>query len=109
MKEIWICKICGASEEIDITKPIGEIGWEEIIAEHGYDRYCPKCKDEREFECRACGKIWKRKELVWQPSTDADELGVYVVYLGYTPCCYEIVNVEFGYKTSADEPLRHEW
>jgi len=106
-KEIWACKVCGKKEEIDIDKPLREIGWDVVFDAQEY--YCPDCRGEREFECPNCEKKWKRKQLRWYAETEADEAGVYVVYNGYTPCCYEPVDYEFGYETDPEEPLRHEF
>jgi len=106
--ELWECKICGTREFIDIDKPVREIEWEEVIIESGYEHYCPKCRDEREFQCDICDKKWKRKELIYRPEVEGDELNVYVVYRGYTPCCYETAEIQPGYITDPVEPLRHE-
>jgi len=60
------------------------------------DGKCPNCDEEL-------------KQLRWFAETEADECGVYVVYIGRCPHCYEEIEYEFGYKTDPDEPLRHEY
>jgi len=106
--EVWACKVCGRKEEIDITKPVREISWKVLFVDDGYVHYCPGCIGEIEVECHNCGQRWKRKDLKWYPETEADEVGVYVVYVGCSPCCHEECAREFGYETDPEDPLRHE-
>jgi len=61
------------------------------------------------MKCPDCDVKFDKRKLKWIASTDADEGGVYVVYVGYCPFCYAELDEKFGYETSPDEPLRHEW
>ena len=60
------------------------------------------------MKCPSCDGKFDKRKLKWMPRTDADEAGVYVVYLGLCPFCHGEIVEKFGYETTPDEPLRYE-
>ena len=60
------------------------------------------------MKCPDCNRQIKKKDLKWYAEIDADEGGVYVIYVGRCPYCLAEVKSEYGYKTTSEEPLRHE-
>lgn len=59
-------------------------------------------------KCPSCESNVLRKDIKSFAETDADESGVYVIYVQRCPLCLDEIDHKFGYPTTADEPLRHE-
>jgi len=59
--------------------------------------------------CESCDRKFPRDKLKWFPDWEADEVRVYVVFVGLCPFCYDEVERKFGYEApDPDEPLRWE-
>jgi len=59
--------------------------------------------------CPNCERRMKLENLKWYAETDADEGGVYVVFVGRCPYCMEELAYGEGYPApSFEEPLRWE-